>query len=655
MKFANGRGIGAAVVVSWALGGCGMLLGLDEYGPQTCDDRAKGAGEADVDCGGICGKACGVGMGCGAPGDCESQMCSALGRCEAATCADGLKNADESDKDCGGSCGPTCGAGLACEGHGDCAGGVCESGVCAATCSDGEKNADESDVDCGGPGCGATCGPGAACKANGDCVGGACEGSVCAPTCTDKAKSGDESDVDCGGMKCDPCEVGQGCVEAADCQSGVCHAEGCVAEHVWSTRFGDADKQEALSVTIDKSGNVILAGTVHGTVDFGGGPITSPPEGSYFVTKRNSAGKHLWTKLFGNPLSAKVRVGVDSSGNIFISCTSSPGTDFGGGPLSGIDNSDIYIARLDPDGNHVWSKAFWSNGYDGVDSIQFTSQGTLLLAGEFGGVVTFGGSILNNTDNFVDLFLAEFDTDGGHIWSKSYQCSASFPPVSMAIDSSGNIILGGGFFGKEVNFGGGPLTGAGGMDIFLAKLDPSGKHIWSKRFGDVELQVVNGIATGMNDDIFLAGQFRASFDLGGSTLPYQGGSDAFVARLGSSGNHLWSKAFGDSADQSAQRISTDDSGKVIFGGSMIGSADFGGGSLTADDEDVFLATLTVDGSHVWSRRYSGPDVQLVKSIAVDKVGNLVVAGDFQGSISFGGDQLTTAGSLDVFIAKLAYP
>jgi hypothetical protein len=46
---------------------------------------------------------------------------------------------------------------------------------------------------------------------------------------------------------------------------------------------------------------------------------------------------------------------------------------------------------------------------------------------------------------------------------------------------------------------------------------------------------------------------------------------------------------------------------------------------------------------------------VVKSIAVDKVGNLVVAGDLQGSISFGGDQLTTAGSLDVFIAKLAYP
>jgi hypothetical protein len=151
MKFANGRGIGAAVVVSWALGGCGMLLGLDEYGPQTCDDRAKGAGEADVDCGGICGKACGVGMGCGAPGDCESQVCSALGRCEAATCADGLKNADESDKDCGGSCGPTCGAGLACEGHGDCAGGVCRAGCARRRARMGRRTRTRAMWTAGGP------------------------------------------------------------------------------------------------------------------------------------------------------------------------------------------------------------------------------------------------------------------------------------------------------------------------------------------------------------------------------------------------------------------------------------------------------------------------------------------------------------------------
>ena len=157
MKLVNGRGkrgIWAAAVASWALGGCGALLGLDEYGLQTCDDGGKGAAEADVDCGGVCGKACAAGMGCGAPEDCESLVCNASGRCEAATCDDGVKNGGESDEDCGGGCGATCGPGGACEGHGDCAGGVCEGGACAATCMDGEKSGSETDVDCGGAECG---------------------------------------------------------------------------------------------------------------------------------------------------------------------------------------------------------------------------------------------------------------------------------------------------------------------------------------------------------------------------------------------------------------------------------------------------------------------------------------------------------------------
>jgi hypothetical protein len=419
--------------------------------------------------------------------------------------------------------------------------------------------------------------------------------------------------------------------------------------------FGDALEQTALSVAIDNSGNVIAAGTVKGTVDFGGGPITTPPEGSYFVTKRNSAGEHLWTKLFGDPLYSSTKIAIDPSGNVFISCVSSQGTDFGGGPLNGADDFDIYVAKLDPTGNHVWSKTFGSIGPDTSDGIRITPKGTLLLAGNFSGSITFGGGEFTNNDNFTDFYLAEFNTGGDHVWSKSYQGSASLPPFDMELDSLGNIIIGGGFFGKEVNFGGDPLAGVSGMEIFLAKFDATGNHIWSKRFGGTASQSINDLVIDAADNIYIVGQFSASFDLGGSTLPYQGGSDAFVARLGPAGNHLWSKPFGDSLNQLAQSVATDSSGKVIVGGTMTGIADFGGGPLTAKDQDIFLVTLTSSGDHVWSRRFGETDAQIISDIATDGSGNLAVIGQFQGSIDFGGTQLTTAGSTDVFIAKLAYP
>ena len=610
MGFVNerrwGRELGAAVVVAWVLGGCGMLLGLDEYGLQTCDDGMKGTGEVDVDCGGVCGKACAPGMGCGAPGDCESGVCNASGRCEAATCSDGLKNGDESDEDCGG-------------------------------------------------GCGATCGPGGMCEGHGDCVGGVCEGGACAPTCDDKVKSGSETDVDCGGADCGTCELGEGCGEATDCTSGICHAAGCVAEHAWSMSFGDALEQTALSTAIDQAGNVIVAGAMKGTVDFGGGPITSPPNGAYFITKMDATGKYLWTKVFGESIDSSLSVTADSTGKIFVACTSSTKINFGGGLKNNIDPPDVFIAKLNEDGDHVWSNVFGGTAYDRVSSIKVTSKDNIIIAGEFYSSINFGGSPLSNSDNFGDIFLAELTGNGDFVWSKNYQGSASLPPVLMDISSSGEIIVGGGFFGKEVNFGGGPLMGAGGMDIFLAKLDSSGNHIWSNRFGGVGNQSLQDLVIGVAGDVSLVGHFDASFDLGGSTLPYQGGTDAFIASLSSAGNHLWSKPFGDSMNQSARNVATDSWGKVIVGGTMTGMADFGGGLLTAKDEDVFLVALTASGDHVWSRRFGESNAQGPSDIATDGSGNLAVIGQFQGSINFGGTQLTTAGSTDVFVAKLAYP
>jgi outer membrane protein assembly factor BamB len=288
--------------------------------------------------------------------------------------------------------------------------------------------------------------------------------------------------------------------------------------------------------------------------------------------------------------------------------------------------------------------------------MRVTLKDTIIVAGEFFDSINFGGGALSNNDNFGDIFVAELTAaDGKHVWSKNYQCTASLPPFVMNISSSGEVFLGGGFFGKEVNFGGGPLAGVDKMDIFLAKLDATGNHIWSKRFGDAGSQSINDLVVGVAGDLSLVGQFDASFDLGGSTLPYQGGIDAFVARLDSAGNHLWSKPFGDSMHQSARNVATDNLGKVIVGGVMTGMVDFGGGLLTATTQDIFLAAFTSSGNHVWSRRFGESDAQTPSDISTDGFGNLIIAGQFQGSIDFGGAQLTTAGSTDICVAKLAYP
>ncbi|MBI4705509.1 MAG: hypothetical protein HY744_30820 [Deltaproteobacteria bacterium] len=130
-----------------------------------------------------------------------------------------------------------------------------------------------------------------------------------------------------------------------------------------------------------------------------------------------------------------------------------------------------------PPGAQLWSKAFGgaSIGY----SVAVDGSGSALVTGSFDGTVDFGGGPLTSAGGY-DIFVAKLDNAGGHLWSKSFGDASGQGGWAIAADGSGNVLVTGGFAGA-VDFGGGPLTSAGGGDIFVAKLDPSGNPVWQPR------------------------------------------------------------------------------------------------------------------------------------------------------------------------------
>jgi hypothetical protein len=205
-----------------------------------------------------------------------------------------------------------------------------------------------------------------------------------------------------------------------------------------------------------------------------------------------------------------------------------------------------------------------------------------------------------------------------------------------------------------VNFGGGVLTSAGSEDIFLAKFASGGSHQWSKRFGDVSTdQQAWGVAIDGSGNAIVAGHFTGSVDFGGGALPNAGGQpDIFVAKFGSDGAHVWSESFGDAYAQSASAVAVDPSDNVLVAGGFNGTVNFGGGTLTSGGaKDVFLAKLTPEGAHIWSKGFGDADYQEAQAVATDASGDALVAGYFAGAIDFGGGTLTSAGGEDAFVAK----
>jgi hypothetical protein len=125
----------------------------------------------------------------------------------------------------------------------------------------------------------------------------------------------------------------------------------------------------------------------------------------------------------------------------------------------------------------------------------------------FNGSITFGGSTLASSGE---------DPDAVH---------------AIAVDSVGNVVLTGRFQGT-IDFGGGPLVSEGDDDLFVAKLDAEGKHLWSRRYGNDKTQWGAAVAASGSDEVFLGGFFKGSVDFGGGALTAQSfDTNLFIAKL----------------------------------------------------------------------------------------------------------------------------
>lgn len=412
--------------------------------------------------------------------------------------------------------------------------------------------------------------------------------------------------------------------------------------HLWSMRFGDGDVQDSRAVAVDAWGNTIIVGDFNGSVDFGGGALTSAGWDDIFVAKLDPNGAHLWSKRFGdgNRQSA-VAVAVDASGNIFVTGCFMGHLDLGAGALVSAGDYDAYFVKFSPDGAHLWSRKAGDAYYQCGTAVAVDAYGNVIFAYDRGGAVA----------GVYKTYINKYDPSGTAIWLRSYTASDYQYAEGLAVDSSGAVILTGSFAGTA-SFGCGPLVCAGPVDVYVAKIEPDASCIWSSRFGDTSDQRAKAVAVDATGNVIITGFFYGGVDFGGGALLSAGAGDVFIASFSTDGAHRWSKRFGDGSNQRANAVAVDVSGNSIVAGFYEGSVDFGGGPLmSAGGNDIFLAKFGRAGAHVWSKRFGDGSNQIAHAIAVDASGNVIVTGIFWGTVDFGGGPLTSAGEADIFVAK----
>jgi hypothetical protein len=303
----------------------------------------------------------------------------------------------------------------------------------------------------------------------------------------------------------------------------------------WEKTFGCADGGGvAGSVAVDSVGNVVLVGTYRGTVNFGDPcwHLTSEGNNRAFVAKLSTSGACRWAKDFGNEqanASGVTSVVADNSVAVTGSFTNT--IDLGAGVRTSAGAEDVFVVNLSSSGEHVWSETFGGSAADYGAAIADTSDGVVLAGFYYSESIDLGGGPRgDNPDgsNHSDLYVAKLALNGAHVWSKSFGSAGyDFVGREVGVDADDNIILAGSFE-SPISFGGPTLSGAGGSDIFVAKLSPSGTHDWSHWFGERSSDSGQGVAVDSNGRAVVIGDFSGTVDLGGSTLTSAGDRDICI-------------------------------------------------------------------------------------------------------------------------------
>ena len=456
---------------------------------------------------------------------------------------------------------------------------------------------------------------------------------------------------------------------------------------------GGSGDESAQSVHILSGGDadIYITGYFEGTINFGGGDITSNGGKDIFVLSLNKDGEYRWAYTAGGTQDdegASITM-FDNFGNIYVTGYFKKTVDFGSGDITSNGNQDIFLLRLNESaGNYTFS---WVKTYGGSRDDRgygvHTRGGGPIVTGVFrSSNLDFGGGSVGVGDTDSDIFVLSLDMFGVYNSSMTISSDESCDESSRDIYvgplyNSDHHITGFHTSNCTIDFGGsiGELSSfGGGQDILMVRIEnnnlPAGCVYAAGGSGnDRGLSVT----VDSNENIYVTGIFRntATFNrhpLGQTavTATSQGGSDMFIVKLNSSCELQWVYTAGGSENEFGYGIDVDRFDNVYVAGVFKSTVDFGGGNVTASggDFDAFTLKLNSSGVFQWVRTFgdnpgdeSGNDVaafqyyQTGQPCCQTNYDNLITVGDFNGTVDFGNGNVTSnSSSADMFILKLDF-
>ncbi|MGB8295130.1 MAG: hypothetical protein WCG85_06860, partial [Polyangia bacterium] len=587
----------------------------------------------------------------------------------------------------------TCSDGNACT-----LGDICKAGVCGGTAKDCSGSVPSGVA-------------GACLLATCNTSTGACgtanktDGTTCddGNGCTGTIKTAWSSTVS-PGVTADSCLAGVCTGATVSCPAGdVCapvsgndNEYTCPVYVCMAPSYGVSFNPALAGMGVGADGTLWTTGSIYTPFNFGAGTVTSTGSADVFLNKVNpTTGLATASFTFGFSGGADQNgsaVAVAGNGNVGLVGQYNSEVDFdsaGNNSLSGtskVSGAAMGFYALFA-GTSTGATATFINAHNAdvgtgalLNAASNPNQNKIAICGKtnrlLGASTAATGLLTNSGDTYggsMDIVVAVVSAaDGTIAWGRQFGGAGDQVCESLAMDSSGNVIMGGTYNGAlSFDTHALPTVATSGLSLpFVAILNSSGVATAAATWGTTGISDIYGIAVDSSSNIVIGGAIGANITMGSIALTDQGKTDGFVAKLNSSLVPQWAISFGDATyDQAVKALAVSSTGDVYIGGAFEGTlnglnglADSGNNAL-----DAFTAHLSgTNGSVLCAGEFGdAAGTQAVTAVTVASAASgalanaVTIGGSYSSSMTLGATSGTpvtlntgSAGTAYSFLARL---
>ncbi len=371
--------------------------------------------------------------------------------------------------------------------------------------------------------------------------------------------------------------------------------------------------------------------------------------GDAWIIKLDKDGSTLWQKTYGgtgHDVAADIKPANDG-GFIFTGTTTSVNNDIH--HKNGA--ADLWIVKLDSLGTIMWSKTYGGSGVENGYKIIPVIGGGYLIAGD---TYSVDGDVTGNHGSYgsVDVWLVKINDTGKLLWQKTYGGSADEFMYGLRQSADTGFIMAGYTSSTD-----GQITNShGGGDLWVIKLNDTGKISWQKSFGGTLSENASDIRQTLDGGYIIScSSFSNNGQVTGHHDSMSTNSDYWIVRLDDTGRVMWETSYGGSRNDYPSSIyQTDDSGYLVSGYTFSSDFDVSHLHSTIGDGDAWIMKLTKNGQIAWQSTYGGTSDQKAVKVLPGTEGGYIVGGTTRSDDGDCSGLHGDPGISDVWIIKLSF-